>query len=66
VKIFSGVVSDWIGRRKPLVALGYGLSGVNKLLFPFAESASAVLVARIADRSARACGMLHAMRCWPM
>ena len=26
VKIFSGVVSDWIGRRKPLVALGYGLS----------------------------------------
>ena len=37
VKIFSGVVSDWIGRRKPLVALGYGLSAVNKLLFPFAE-----------------------------
>ncbi len=50
VKIFSGVTSDWIGRRKPLVALGYGLSAVNKLLFPFAESASAVLIARIADR----------------
>ena len=50
VKIFSGVTSDWIGRRKPLVLLGYGLSAVNKLLFPFAESASAVLVARVADR----------------
>ena len=60
VKIFSGVVSDWIGRRKPLVALGYGLSAVNKLLFPFAESASAVLVARIADRLGK--GMRDAPR----
>ena len=50
LKILSGVASDRIGRRKPLVLLGYGLSAVNKLLFPFAESASAVLVARIADR----------------
>src|SRR6516165_5156959 len=47
VKIFSGVASDWIGRRKPLVVLGYTLSAVNKLLFPLAESAS---IARIADR----------------
>ena len=50
VKIFSGVASDWIGRRKPLVVLGYTLSAVNKLLFPLAESASIVLIARIADR----------------
>ena len=60
VKIFSGVVSDWIGRRKPLVALGYGLSAVNKLLFPFAETASTVLVARIADRLGK--GMRDAPR----
>jgi MFS family permease len=50
IKIFSGAASDWIGSRKPLVALGYALSAVNKLLFPFAETASTVLIARIADR----------------
>jgi MFS family permease len=50
MKIFSGAASDWIGRRKPLVVLGYALSAVNKLLFPLAESASTVLIARIADR----------------
>ena len=50
IKIFSGVASDWIGRRKPLVVLGYALSAVNKLLFPLAESASTVLMARVADR----------------
>jgi MFS family permease len=49
-KIFSGAASDWIGRRKPLVVLGYALSAVNKLLFPLAASASTVLIARIADR----------------
>jgi sugar phosphate permease len=50
IKIFSGAASDWIGRRKPLVVLGYALSAVNKLLFPLAEAASTVLIARIADR----------------
>jgi MFS family permease len=50
MKIFSGAASDLIGRRKPLVVLGYALSAVNKLLFPLAETASTVLVARIADR----------------
>ena len=49
-KIFSGVASDWIGRRKPLVVAGYALSAVNKILFPLAESASTVLLARISDR----------------
>ena len=49
-KIFSGVTSDRIRRRKPLVVLGYALSAVNKLLFPIAESASMVLLARISDR----------------
>jgi MFS family permease len=50
MKIFSGLMSDWIGRRKPLVVLGYALSAVTKLLFPLAETAPTVLVARIADR----------------
>ena len=50
VKILSGVMSDRIRFRKPLVVLGYALSAVNKLLFPIAETASMVLLARVADR----------------
>ena len=50
MKIFSGVISDRLGRRKPLVVLGYALSAVNKVIFPLAESVSTVLVARVADR----------------
>jgi MFS family permease len=49
-KILSGAASDWIGRRKPLVALGYGLSAFVKLGFPLAQAASHVLFARIIDR----------------
>jgi MFS family permease len=49
-KVFSGVWSDRLGRRKPLVVFGYGLAALAKPLFPLATSASAVLVARFADR----------------
>jgi MFS family permease len=49
-KILSGMTSDWLGRRKPIVLLGYALSAINKLLFPFADAASTVLVARVIDR----------------
>ena len=49
-KVFSGVWSDRLGRRKPLVIFGYGLAALAKPLFPLATSASAVLVARFADR----------------
>jgi MFS family permease len=49
-KLFSGVVSDWIGRRKPLVLLGYGIAAATKPLFPLAHSIAAVLAARFLDR----------------
>jgi len=49
-KVFSGVLSDWIGRRKPLVLLGYGLAALTKPLFPLATGIGAVLTARIVDR----------------
>lgn len=49
-KIFSGVLSDWIGRRKPLVLLGYGLAALTKPLFPLATGIGAVLTARFLDR----------------
>ncbi|MDD2581290.1 MAG: MFS transporter [Desulfuromonadaceae bacterium] len=49
-KVFSGVISDWIGRRKPLVLLGYGLAALTKPLFPLATGIGAVFTARFLDR----------------
>ena len=50
VKVFSGVLSDWFGRRKPLVVLGYGLAAVSKLAFPLAPTLGWIVAARLADR----------------
>ena len=49
-KVFSGVWSDRIKGRKPLVLFGYGVAALSKPLFPLAQSAAWVLVARFADR----------------
>ena len=50
VKVFSGAFSDFIGRRKELLLLGYGLAALTKPLFPLASSAGVVFTARILDR----------------
>lgn len=50
VKLVSGAWSDRIGRRKPLILLGYGLAAVTKPAFAMAGSAGVVLAARLADR----------------
>src|SRR5215204_4691372 len=49
-KIFSGVLSDWLGRRKLLVALGYGLAAFTKPVFPLATTLGWVVAARFVDR----------------
>jgi MFS family permease len=49
-KVIAGPVSDWLGRRKPLLLLGYGMSALVKLVFPIADNAITVLVARALDR----------------
>jgi MFS family permease len=49
-KVFSGVLSDRIGKRKLLAAIGYGLGAASKPLFPLASSAALVLAARFVDR----------------
>src|SRR6202158_3635693 len=39
-KVFSGALSDWLGRRKLLVVIGYGLAAFSKPIFPLAPSVS--------------------------
>ncbi|MGQ0662395.1 MAG: MFS transporter [Pseudomonadota bacterium] len=53
VRIFSGALSDYLGRRKALVVLGYGLAAATKPLFPLAASLEWVFVARFLDRAAK-------------
>ncbi len=50
VRVFSGALSDYLGRRKPLLLLGYGLAALTKPLFPLASSAELVFTARLLDR----------------
>jgi MFS family permease len=49
-KLFSGAVSDWVGKRKPLVLFGYGLSALTKPVFALAPSVGWVVTARVTDR----------------
>jgi MFS family permease len=49
-KIFSGALSDYLGRRKVLAALGYGLAAVTKPVFPLASSIAWLTTARFVDR----------------
>jgi MFS family permease len=49
-KVFSGALSDRIGKRKLLVGIGYGLAAVTKPVFPLASTAWEVLAARFVDR----------------
>lgn len=49
-RVSSGLASDWMGRRKPLVLLGYAVSAINKMMFPLAGTVSMVLAARVIDR----------------
>jgi MFS family permease len=49
-KILSGILSDLLGKRRPLVALGYGLAALSKPAFPLALSLNWIIAARIVDR----------------
>lgn len=49
-KLFSGWLSDKLGKRKTLTVLGYGLGALSKPLFALAPTPSFVLGARFSDR----------------
>lgn len=50
VKIFSGALSDYLGKRKVLAVVGYGLAAITKPMFALAQSSGMVLTARLTDR----------------
>lgn len=50
VKVISGALSDYWGKRKPLALLGYGLGAASKPLFALAGGAGLVVAARLIDR----------------
>ena len=50
IKIFSGALSDWLGKRKFLAVLGYGLAAFTKPIFPLASTVGWLVAARFIDR----------------
>ncbi len=50
IKVFSGALSDWLGRRKLLAVLGYGLAAFTKPIFPLASTIGWLVAARFIDR----------------
>ena len=49
-KVFSGALSDRLGRRKELVVLGYGLAAITKPVFALATTVNWIVAARFVDR----------------
>lgn len=49
-KVFSGWISDRLGKRKLLAVLGYGLGAMTKPVFPLSVTPFEVLAARFTDR----------------
>jgi len=50
VKVFSGALSDYIGKRKGLAVLGYALGAFTKPLFAIASGPGLIITARLVDR----------------
>ena len=50
VKVFSGALSDYLGKRKGLAVFGYALGAMTKPLFAIAPTMGVVLTARLLDR----------------
>jgi MFS family permease len=53
LRVFSGPFSDWWGKRKPFVLLGYTMGALSKPLFAIAPTPMLVLGARLFDRTGK-------------
>jgi MFS family permease len=49
-KLFSGVLSDWFGKRKLLAVIGYALAAFTKPVFPLATTIGWITTGRFIDR----------------
>jgi len=49
-KVFSGALSDYLGRRKGLAVIGYAMGALSKPVFAVADGVGAVVTARFIDR----------------
>nr|WP_272877224.1 MFS transporter [Neoroseomonas eburnea] len=49
-KVFSGALSDRLGKRKLLAATGYGMAALTKPVFPLAHTVGWLVAARFIDR----------------
>jgi MFS family permease len=49
-KVFSGALSDYLGKRKVLAVIGYGLGALTKPLFAMASGIGLIVAARLTDR----------------
>ena len=50
IKAFSGMLSDYLKKRKILIVIGYGLSTLTKPFFALASTATWIFTARLVDR----------------
>ena len=50
VKVFSGALSDYLGKRKGLAVLGYSMGALTKPLFAIASGTGMIVAARLLDR----------------
>jgi MFS family permease len=50
VKVFSGALSDYLGKRKVLAVFGYAMGALTKPMFAMATGVGMVLSARFLDR----------------
>jgi MFS family permease len=53
IKIFSGAISDYLGKRKSLAVIGYTMGAFTKPLFAMASTTGLVLTARLLDRAGK-------------
>ncbi len=52
MKLFSGLISDYFRRRKPLMVLGYSISVMSRMLFSFATTFMPFFIGRLGERVA--------------